>query len=228
VAEIRNHSSGTSPDALALSVGTPGNPGAAVNFVGFFDGDDDLIGQIEGNGGGGVSYNTSGADYAERLPRLLESEAFEPGDVLGVFGGRVSRRTLGAENVMVLSSNAAVVGNTSGDVDSNPAVAFVGQVPVRVSGPVAVGDVLVASGREDGTAVAVSPDAWDPALHGSPIGRAWEAKPEAGTGRINAVVGVDDLAAVVRKLAAQETAIASLRAEVETLRRAVERSLGTQ
>ncbi|HEX9659538.1 MAG TPA: hypothetical protein VGA18_04520, partial [Rhodothermales bacterium] len=72
---IENTDGTTSEDVLAIKTGSSGNPTTAANLIGFFDNEDDLIGQIEGNGAGGVAFNTSGADYAEYL------QHFESGSV---------------------------------------------------------------------------------------------------------------------------------------------------
>lgn len=55
VALMENTNSGDSPDVLALKVGATA-PGSGINFLGFFDGDDNLLGEIEGNALGGVRY----------------------------------------------------------------------------------------------------------------------------------------------------------------------------
>ena len=63
------------------------------------------------NGSSGVVYNTTGADYAEYLPRLDPEEEIDAGDIVGVFGGKVTKQTRGAHQVMVISSAPAVLGN---------------------------------------------------------------------------------------------------------------------
>ena len=222
---IRNTSTNASSDVLALQVETPGNPGTAANFVGFFDGDDDLIGQIEGNAAGGVAYNTTGADYAEYLPHLSRGEEFSGGDVVGVFDGKISLRTVGAQQVMAITDRAAVLGNAPKGMDEvvgYEPVSFIGQVLVRVTGIVSEGDYIVASGREDGTGIAVSPA--DITLDDVErlVGRAWESSTSAETKRINTVVGLDRsevFATIIRRqsteLSKQEKAIEELRIILE-------------
>jgi hypothetical protein len=161
VAHIQN-TAGTEingPDVMILQVGT-NNPGPDSNFILFVNGGD-VGGSIEGNGLGGVIYQSSGSDY---------------------FGGRISKRTDGAEWVMAVSITPAFVGNAR-EEDEGPdcpreTVAFVGQIPVKVRGPVAVGDYIVASGEGDGTAVAVTPAAITPDHGARIVGRAWEASNE--------------------------------------------------
>ena len=175
VATIENDSTSSSPDVLALVTGAT-NPGGSVNYVTFFD-SSGPIAAIEGNGAGGVAYVTAGADFAEYLP-LAGSlrNAPAPGTVLGLVDGGLALKTAGAQRVMVVSSAAGFVGNASADYgnDHMALVAFLGQVPVRVRGPVNAGDLLVASGLNDGTAVAISPNQLTPAA-----GRA-DRRPGAG------------------------------------------------
>ncbi|MEM6289525.1 MAG: hypothetical protein AAF845_20465, partial [Bacteroidota bacterium] len=100
--------------------------------------------------------------------------------------------TEAAEQVMIASSDPAFVGNPDAEA-GGALVALVGQAEVRLTGPASVGDLLVASGREDGTARAVAPEAYRPEADGPVAGRVL-AVPEAG--RALALVGVDEAAAL--------------------------------
>jgi hypothetical protein len=191
---VENTNTAVSADGLAIKIGTPGNPNHTSNFVGFFDGDTGLIGQIEGNGSGGVTYLTSGADYAEMLPQTDPAATIVAGDVVGVHAGRISHKTDGANAVLVVTDRPAVVGNMPAGqdhIEGHAAVSFAGQVPVKVVGQVQAGDYLVASDREDGTAVAVAPSELDVEDIERVIGRAWESSSASGTKRMNAAVGLD-------------------------------------
>ncbi len=196
VALIENTSVDNNADALALRLNTQAYPNASNNYISFYN-SSDLVGEIQGNGTGGIELISASADFAERLPRLNPAERMTAGDVVGVFGGKVTKATDGAEQVMVVTDRALVVGNDPGEAAraGYETVSFVGQVPVRVRGAVAPGDLLVASGAGDGTARAVAPEAYDPAADGPVVGRAWAASP-GGTRRVNAVVGVDQPAAL--------------------------------
>ncbi len=89
------------------------------------------------------SINASGADYAEWIPWS---------GVKPVTGSIV---TYDGSNYVVSSKDtAAFVGNDVFSEDEALLVTFAGQVPVRVTGPVVVGDIMVSNG--DGTARAVS------------------------------------------------------------------------
>ncbi|MEM1447543.1 MAG: VCBS repeat-containing protein [Planctomycetota bacterium] len=162
-----------------------------------------------------LAFTGGGADYAEWLPRLDPAETFRKGDVVGVHGGQISHRLEGAESLLVISTNPCLIGNGSGAEDDrhegHEIVAFLGQVPVRVRGAVAVGDLIVPSGDEDGTAVAIAPTTLRPDHVGDVIGRAWESASGAGVHRVNCAIGLerDRIAAL---------ALEAVRAEVDDLR----------
>ena len=69
-------------------------------------------------------------------------------------------------------------------------IAFVGQAPVKVRGPVRAGDYILPSGKEDGSGIAVAPSRLSGDDLGRVVGRAWESSDAPGLKRINAVVGL--------------------------------------
>jgi len=216
VALIENTNTGTGSDVLALKVGNTANPGGGQNFVTFLKGDNTAVGEIDGNANGGVSYKTAAADFAEELPQLDPAEQIEAGDVVGVFGGKVSRRTEGADWVMAVSTAAAFVGNSrAGEEAGREQVAFMGQVPVRVRGAVQAGDYIVASGLQDGTAVAVDAAAIQPEQGRLIIGRAWEASNSAEVKMINTVIGLPETASTSAALAKQVEELAQRNQQLE-------------
>lgn len=215
VALIRNEGN-TSPDGLAVRLNVAVNPTTANNFLTFQRADGSSVGSVEGNGAGGVVFNTSGGDYAEYLPLAdgVSKAALTPGRVVGIRGGRVSLDTDGAEQLGVVSTNPAISGNDPGEAkrDSHALIAFLGQVDVVVAGPVNAGDFLIASGHADGRAIAVPPDRLRPELLGEVLGRAWTASAE---GSVRALVGLSPVdAAQSVALAGQAAEIAALRAEL--------------
>ena len=198
VALVDNQSPGTGASVLALRIGAA-IPHAGHNFITFFAGNTPC-GRVEGNGAGAVTYKTSGSDFAECLPQLDATEAIEAGDVVGIVHGSITRRTTGAQHVSVITDRPAVLGNAPIS-DERPVgqVAMLGQVPVKVLGPVNAGDMIAASGDDDGCGVAVSvEDAVDidPAML---VGTAWESCSRPGVNRINVAVGLSDLAARVQQ-----------------------------
>jgi hypothetical protein len=84
----------------------------ANNFITFVDDNNESMGAIEGNtNGGSVQYSSGAADFAEYLMRKDPAEKIQAGDLVGVFGGKITRRTVGADHVMAISDQAAVAGN---------------------------------------------------------------------------------------------------------------------
>lgn len=222
VMQIENASTSGTPDVLALKIRTKGNPDGGFNFITFFDGDyvsgaggvDESLGAIQGNGAGGVVLAGPGNDYAEWLPKRDAREEIRPGDVVGVVNGRVSRDTTDAQLLMVVSTSAIVAGNDPGrsERDSHALVAFLGQAQVRVAGAASPGDYLLPSGRKDGLAVALAPEALPPTRATEIIGRVWQVLERGGVTRVNAIVGLARVDAVAASQAND------LRQELETLR----------
>jgi hypothetical protein len=216
VALIDNVNAGTDADVLALRVGA-GVAGTSNNFVTFFAGPTPA-GAIEGNGAGGVSYRTSGADYAEWLPRADDEPPMQPGDVAGVHGGRLRRATEGADQIVVISTAPAVLANTPPPemVAGHERIAMIGQTPVRVRGRVRAGDLIVASGEGDGLARAVDPARAMLADHVRAIGVAWESSPGhvGSPTRVRVGVGLP----LLHLGASLHAALDALREEVRALR----------
>jgi hypothetical protein len=163
----------------------------------------------------GVAFESGGADYAEYLERLREGEELSPGDVIGVFGGRITKQTAGARQVLVVSASPAVVGNMPAEGKEHlfEKVALLGQVHVKVIGPVREGDYIIPSGLEDGSGVAVSPEMMTAEEFTKIVGRAWDSSPNAGLKYVRIAVGAGagDLARLVKT---HEDEMAALRAEV--------------
>jgi hypothetical protein len=218
---FENTNTGTKPDVLGLQAGPP-NPGSGVTYVSFYQRDGTTIGSIEGNGSGGVNYATSGSDYAEELPVSEGASTPAATDLVGVRGGEVHLSTEGADRVMIASDRPAVTGNTTPSTETDDArrvaVAFVGQVPVRLQGEANVGDIVVASGRNDGTARAVSPSEYRRAEHGPIAGQAWSAKSGDGVGTVTVAVGLGRSGAVADRMEDQRERIAALEAENEEIK----------
>ena len=189
IVTFENTSSGTNADVLALKVGHS-SPGTSNNFITFFGGNS-AVGSIERNAAGSISFNSSGADFAEYLPRLDPKERIEPGDVIGIISGKVTRRTDGAQQVLVVTSQAVVIGNcpVEHERDLCESVAMVGQVRTKVRGPVKAGEVLISSGLNDGTAMAVPIDELLPNDCSRVVGRSWESNEESGVKLIVTSIG---------------------------------------
>ncbi len=127
------------------------------------------------------SYASNGTDYAEMMENLYANESIGAGDVVGVFGGRITKKTEGAASVMVVSSSPGVIGN--GGLVNGVAVAFIGQVPAKVERCAKEGQFIVPSGLNDGRGRAVNKTINNLI---SAIGTAWES----GCDSVNVAVGV--------------------------------------
>jgi len=140
----------------------------------------------------GVAYESGNGDYAEWLERADHAEHIGAGDVVGVRGGKISKSLEGAEQVMVVSHQPIVLGNMPDAQQRRFGndVAFMGQVPVRVMGPVSTGDFIVASGTIAGYAVGISPRDMTTEDHARVVGRSWENMPASGPKMVNTVIGV--------------------------------------
>ena len=178
----------------------------------------------------GAAAVSEGSDYAEYLERLNHEEPIAKGDVVGVcYGGKITRNLKDSIKVMVVSTEPGVLGNNKGGEDdsfakvSNP-VAFLGQVPVRVLGKVAFGDYIMASGRQDGTAVAVAPDALGLDQVRYVVGQAWESSDQLDEKKVNvAITSQSDVyGAIVKKqqqeLVVLKKALAELTARIGALK----------
>jgi len=175
-------------------------------------------------GNGGIAFESVGADYAEWLEKEVNSDLLFSGDVVGVRGGKISKSFDTAERFMVISTNPTVIGAMPNpSLEQNFArVAFMGQVPTKVTGLARKGDFILPSGNNDGLAIAVAPSAMRTADYRRIIGTAWGNSFGHNTvSMINVAVGLNDnlLAAQVEKLEATlsrvESAISKLDPDYE-------------
>ena len=220
VAVIENSHPGALADVLALKVGASPPLTGEHNFITFFAGNS-AVGGIEGNGSG-VALNSSGADFAECLPRLDPDEVIEEGDIVGVFAGKISKRTQGADHVTVISRQPIMVGNLPpmGDEHLVNKVVVVGQVRGKVRGAVQAGDFIIPSGDDDGVGMAITPDQFTAKGCAQVVGRAWESSDVVAIKTINTAVGFVASAvgeALVSMLRDQQEEIATLRTEIRKL-----------
>jgi hypothetical protein len=221
----------TTADGIAIRV-NEATPTTSNNFLSFQRDNGANVGSVEGNGAGGVVFNTSGGDYAEYLPLAegVPKALLRPGRVVALRDGAVSLDTTGAQQLGVVSTNPAVSGNDPGEAkrDSHALIAFLGQVDVAVLGPVAAGDFLVASGRHDGTAIGVPPALMTTEQLGAVVGRAWTASTGVD-GTVRALVGLNPVdaaqSAALARVAAENAALRAALARIEQRLRSVERGV---
>lgn len=140
----------------------------------------------------GVEYNSGNGDYAEWLERTDHNEAISTGDIVGVKGGKISKNVEGAEQIMAVSHRPIVLGNMpeKEKMHAGNNIAFMGQIPVKVMGPVTIGDYIVAKSEVPGYGVAIPARQMTTADYRLAVGRAWETKTGDGPKMVNTVVGV--------------------------------------
>ena len=162
-------------------------------YISFRKGNKKLIGSISGQASTlgeiaeqGIKLESSGADYAEYLSMLDKNELISGGDIVGVFDGKITKKTSGAHRIMAISSMPIVLGNSKGkDPKSVKPVAFVGQVRVKVKGVVRAGDFIIPSGKDDGIGISVSPDKINSDQLSKIVGQAWESSKNSKVKIIN-------------------------------------------
>ncbi len=152
-----------------------------------------VIRQIEANKAG-IHLESTGKDYAEYMEKEFPAQRLTPGTVVGVKNGKISKITRNADKVMAISLAPVVIGNMVDDSLEHhlyEKVAFIGQVPVWVFGKVRTGDFIVASGWNDGKAIAVAQDDLKLEQVNQIVGRAWESSDSQAYKLVNTVVGID-------------------------------------
>lgn len=125
----------------------------------------------------GVTYESGNGDYAEWLEKADPQEVFLPGHIIGIKNGKISKTINKDTRALVISTKPIVLGNmpVEGNESSFEKVAFLGQVPVYVSGSVEPGDYILPSGFNDGLGKAVHPDQLDAADYAQVVGVAWSS-----------------------------------------------------
>jgi len=214
----------STPDGIAIELEVTGAATLADNnFITFFEiGNGTSFGainrEVDGNGDTVVSYQSAlGADFAEGLPKLVPGENIEPGMIVGVYGGYVTKDTVGADHVMVISTAPAFLGNAppANEQHNYGIVTFMGRVPVLVRAPVSSGDFIVASGMADGTAIGVNPADLGLEEMGDVVGRAWSNLEGGLLGYVDVVVGVNSAVGVAEALPAQIARVQELQAALD-------------
>ncbi|NRB62467.1 MAG: hypothetical protein HRU40_05450 [Saprospiraceae bacterium] len=141
----------------------------------------------------GVTYSSGSGDYAEWLERAIDERDLLYGEIVGVQAGKVSLHTRNADHLLVISMRPIVLGNAPQPdrTDAFEKVAFMGQVPVRVAGSVALGDYILPSGNHDGMGIAVHPKDMKAGDYKNIVGVAWESAEAASLNIINVAVGIN-------------------------------------
>lgn len=166
----------------------------------------------------GVTYESGSGDYAEWLPKADPLQQFSPGDLVGVTNGYIVKSTSGADKIMVISTKPLVLGNMPPENKESgyEKVAFMGQVPAKVVGPVEPGDYILPSEIGSGFGKAVHRDDMKITDFKKIAGIAWTASGEKNLNYVNCAVGlnINDMIGVISD---QEEKITSLKAEINLL-----------
>ena len=170
----------------------------------------------------GVTYQSGAGDYAEWLPKKNPSEVFNSGDVVGLKDGFISKNTLGADKVMIISTRPMALGNMPQKEKTSEyeMVAFLGQVPARIIGSVKPGDYVLPSEFGSGFGKAVDPSMISVDDYKKIAGVVWSVK-KSITERVNIVnvaVGLNyhEMAGHLQK---QEKEIQDLKSEISGMRK---------
>lgn len=173
----------------------------------------------------GVEYSSGNGDYAEWLERTDLNEYITAGDIVAVKGGKITKDLSNVEQIMVVSHRPIILGNapSEGKEHLGNNVAFMGQVPVKVLGPVKTGDYIVADAKIKGYGIAKSPRDMTAEDFVLTVGRSWEENLSEGPKMINTVVGVHngDWARIIKKIEEKqkvyETQFKAIEARVNNL-----------
>jgi hypothetical protein len=169
---------------------------------------------------GGVTYASKGADYAEWLEKEDINQIIDNGQIVGVKNGKISLNTDDADQVMAISVMPVVIGNmpdTTRQEDFEK-VAFIGQTPVWVVGTVESGDFIIASGKNDGFGIAISPDELALEHVSKIVGKAWEESNKV-VNLVNVAVGLktNDVVSILQQTEKNVTNLSSRLDKLEQL-----------
>ncbi len=160
---------------------------------------------VKGYNAIGVAYKSGFGDYAEWLPRAQYDEQITYGDIIGIKGGKIGKANLvDAEQVMVISKAPIVMGNAPApdSIHLGNNVAFIGQVPVKITGSVHSGDYIVADLSKPGYGRAVPEINMSPEQYKFVVGKSWETNENPGFKYVQTIVGMHQnaWAAPIQKL----------------------------
>jgi hypothetical protein len=134
----------------------------------------------------------------------------------------VTKDPWGAEKVMIVSTRPIVLGNMppTDDEKNYVKIAFMGQVPTKVIGPVKPGDYILPSEIGSGFAKAIHPDQMKTRDYKKVAGVAWSilSKISDNINLVNVAVGINtnDLSDIVQR---HEEELLTLRSEYNELKR---------
>jgi len=113
--------------------------------------------------GSNITTHNGQADYAEFFAKLHTEENISPTDVVQLRSPeqKITKTIInGRGPTLVISTSPSIcagVPESPTDAANGRLCAFIGQVPIKCTGPIRCGDHLIASGKNDGCAVAAHP-----------------------------------------------------------------------
>lgn len=151
-----------------------------------------IIGALKNYETIGVEYTSGNGDYAEWLERLDKNELISAGDIVAVKGGKITKDLKGAEQIMAVSSNPIILGNTPAEGKNylGNVIAFMGQVPVKILGPVSTGDYILGQSNTPGYGIAKHPNQMLIEDYKNAVGRSWANDLTEEPKMVNTVVGI--------------------------------------
>ncbi len=81
VSRFENINTASTADGIIIQIGPTSNPGAGNHFINFEDGDGTVVGKVQGDGSGGVTYNTTSD---RRIKRNIVDTHYGIEDVLNI------------------------------------------------------------------------------------------------------------------------------------------------
>lgn len=145
-AMIENLASNANADGLVVKLGFTGTGSTTNSFATFLNGNGDIHGKIMSNASSGVTYQTTGVDFAEFFKKQNPDEVIAIGTIVcqGTSGVKpCTGQTDASKFVGIVSGAPAVLGGKEGP--DRVIVGLVGQLPVLIdptSEPIAYGDFL--------------------------------------------------------------------------------------
>ena len=109
-----------------------------------------------------------------------------------MISGKITKDLSNAEQIMAVSQKPIVLGNLpqAGKIAYGNNVAFMGQIPVKVMGPVSSGDYIMGNNETPGYGIAKNPSIMTVIDFKYAVGRSWENNETQGPVLVNTVIGI--------------------------------------
>ncbi len=156
VAKIQNTNKSENADGIEVQLGYDGKGSAGNSYVIFKNGISRIQGRIHSNQNGGVSYATSGSDFAEYFKKDLTTsynqDSFSAGSLMCYSNEGVAPCNTTSKYILgAISDNPGFIGGSELDTSSQYVlIGLVGQLNIKVynDGSIKPGDALTVSTHE--------------------------------------------------------------------------------